>query len=346
MFISYLVDKILEYQDLDLDKTYKRTKYDCHVLLSDDEINSLGNLSPLERQISLKQIVSNKLDGSFENWAADAWIVHTWGGINSFDIDNHARIVRFKDNLNADRTTNLACISSLSKIASFAKPDDYFVYDSRVAFALNGLIIDYLSHHSDRTVLFYPVPSAQGGRDKRMKRFIKDRFPSVPYITETEAYVRFNALVKTLNSELKRKGLDQSPCYVEMLLFELGKTNGEIERILGLRKEHVINTAPNKSSKHKRSSGVTTLSVYEKGSNSGKTLHVKGVSGVEQASAVYVEYKGLRFEAALSTYNSGFNTLRGKSLHRDLILANNWQPGQKLECEFKTEGRAHIFIIK
>ena len=100
--------------------------------------------------------------------------------------------------------------------------------------------------------------------------------------------------------------------------------------------------------KHSNQAKNVCLRVYDKGDNCGKTFHIEGLSGLQQASAVYVEYKGQRFKANLGTYNSKSSyTLGGeKSIHRNLILANGFQPGQVFECDFKVEGDTHLYIIK
>ncbi|MGP9668408.1 hypothetical protein ACT3TV_09865, partial [Psychrobacter sp. AOP31-A1-22] len=38
---------------------------------------------------------------------------------------------------------NFETISSLSKVASFLDPEKYFIYDARVAYSLNWLILKY-----------------------------------------------------------------------------------------------------------------------------------------------------------------------------------------------------------
>ena len=227
--IEYLAGKLYEYSHVDLDRTYQSTKYDCQTILSDKEISELGKLNPLQRQITLKERVSAKLNGSFENWETNAWIVHKWGMISGFDINKHDRIIGFKDNLSGKGS-----ISSLSKIASFVFPKKYFVYDSRVAFAINGLILDYLFNYPEETEAFYPIPSAQGGRDKKMTAFIRERVSSATFISRDDSYRQYNGLILKLSEALNNKGIKQPPCWVEMLLFELGKTKGIIELMHGL----------------------------------------------------------------------------------------------------------------
>ena len=230
---TFLVNKLKSYCGINLDLTYQNTKYDCP-LLSNKQRNQLGQMtSSFQRQMKLKSMVSKRLKGHFDNWEVDSWIVHKWGGINNFNIDDHQRITTFKNNLQQGFTESLKSISSLSKIASFVEPEHYFVYDSRVAYALNGLLLDYLKTNAGNSVVFYPMPSALGGRDKRMKSLILQRCPNASFYSENEAYERYNNVILSLNRGIN-DGLP--PCRVEMLLFELGKTNGVIEKLCGLSK--------------------------------------------------------------------------------------------------------------
>ena len=252
--LNYLKSELLRLCNrVDLDATYSNTKYRCGLLLSRDEIIELSNLRPLDRQIRLKQLISIHLNGSFDNWDADKWIVHEWGGIKRFKIDNtekyQNRITDFSDNLLNGHTVNLDCISSLSKIASFVNPDNYFVFDSRVTYALNGLILNYKINNQKETVKFFPIPSAQGGRDTRMVALIQQKTPNAAFYTRTESYNEYNQVILSLSVLLDNK---YPPCWVEMLLFELGKTRGEIDRMFfqnqdntlkPLNKHYTISTA-------------------------------------------------------------------------------------------------------
>ena len=223
---------MLRYSDTDLDISFRNTRFDCPVL-SDLEKRQLQDMRPFSRQLELKRLISEKLNGSFENWDVDEWIVHRWGGIPKFDITNHNRITDFRDHINAGLVTNneFKRISSLSKIASFVNPADYFIYDSRVAFALDGILLEVWRDNPKLEMHFFPLPSAIGGRDKMMRCYISNVYPMAHFLSPAEVYSKYNELILMLgqNEKLKKNLL---PSWVEMLLFHLGRTGGEIENSL------------------------------------------------------------------------------------------------------------------
>ena len=136
--ITYITEQLKKFKDdrVLLDKTFKKTKY---VFDSRESVQD----GSFDKQIQLKKSLSGKLNGSFDNEYANKWIVHEWGGIKSFKIDE--RVSNFKKELGKGELNrqSYTIISSLSKIASFVNPKEYFVYDSRVAYSLNVLIMEY-----------------------------------------------------------------------------------------------------------------------------------------------------------------------------------------------------------
>ena len=87
---------------------------------------------------------------------------------------------------------------------------------------------------------------------------------------------------------------------------------------------------------------VVSLKVYKGGS----TLQVMDNPRTmphDYVSSVLVRFRGQSYEAECGTYNHG-DTLRGEEI-RDLILRNNWQPGQSFHCEFFIEGGTHYYRI-
>jgi len=235
LLIIELANLLKNYLETDLNQTFRRTRYDFPDLTEDQRVN-LDNQESLTRQIMLKEYACIILGGSFEEWDKDAWIVHNWGGIHKFKIDNHQRIIEFRDALYHGHTAHFECISSLSKIASFIRPDQFFVYDSRVAFALNGLLLECLKKFKrfSRHLCFFPIPHALGGRDKDMNDIIAKTVKSPQYYSKQEAYIVYNQLIRRLYVRLFTDNTVNQPCRVEMLLYELGKTEGIIAHLLGM----------------------------------------------------------------------------------------------------------------
>ena len=94
---------------------------------------------------------------------------------------------------------------------------------------------------------------------------------------------------------------------------------------------------------------VIFLKVYDgkRASNHGITLQVMDNprtlphDGVDQ---VIVEYHGHPYEATIGAYRRG-DTLRGAETIKDLIIRNDWQPGQLFYCLFFNKGNTHIYNI-
>ena len=231
LLIKELANSLKVYLSTDLNQTYCRTRYDFPGL-SVVQRKKLEKQKPFERQILLKDFASEILGGSFEEWEKDAWIVHRWGGISKFNVGNHDRITAFRDALQRGNAVYFNGISSLSKIASFVKPKDFFVYDSRVAFALNGLFLDLVGVVDN--IYFFPIPPAPGGRHIAMNQVITQRVDNPVFYPKQQAYAVYNQLILQLYKELFPGADKYQPCRVEMLLFELGKTNGVIAQKVGI----------------------------------------------------------------------------------------------------------------
>ena len=117
-------------------------------------------------------------------------------------------------------------ISSLSKISSFLDPDKYVIYDSRVIYALNYLILtgenkDEFKHK------YFPMPS---GRNKIIADFdmntIINIFHAGKYgtnkeliIPQQQAYFDFCNFVRTYTKSIY--GSSAKPYELEMLLFTI-----------------------------------------------------------------------------------------------------------------------------
>lgn len=282
--LTRIANVLLRYSDTDLDIIFRNTRFDCPVL-DDIEKRQLQGKRPFLRQLELKRLISERLNGSFENWDVNEWIVHNWGGITRFNIADHNRITGFRDHINAGLVTNneFKRISSLSKIASFVNPAEYFIYDSRVAFALDGILLEVKRNNPELDIHFFPLPSAIGGRDKTMKRYISNLYPEAHFLTPADVYSEYNALILSLakNEKLKK---NLPPSWVEMLLFHLGRTGGEIENSLPdysavkltVKAENNKTVTPLKKGKNKRLDSFTKINRLEEGekvlSRKGRTL--------------------------------------------------------------------------
>lgn len=213
----------------DLNMCYSGCKYN-YPGIQQTESNRLGELPAFKRQLELKRLVGDLLNGDYTNQVLNSWIVKRWGGISRFNVSDQDRIDNFASHLNEREIEprEFARISSLSKIASFACPKKLFIFDSRVAFSLDGLLLEIMRERPELQVSFFPLPSARGNRSVEMRNRIQRIYPGADFFPYSRAYMEYNDLLPRL-----RKGVNWEqdvPAFgVEMLLFALGRKNGEIE---------------------------------------------------------------------------------------------------------------------
>ena len=294
--INRLAVRLREYKEADLNGAFEKVRVDAPNL-SVPEQNGLRDMAARDRQLELKRLVGERLGGSFENEPVNEWIVHRWGGITRFAVSDRERITGFRDHLAAGRITRqeFGRISSLSKIASFVNPSGYFVYDSRVAFALDGLLLDLSRTDSELRVRFFPIPSAQGGRDEMMRRMIAQEHPGAGYLTPADTYAEYNALILALanNEHLKK---DLPSCWVEMLLFYLGRTGGEIEDLFDFS---AIKAAVRQAKKKQTKAGTSKNNVAnfagEKGEKVLPLIPGQKIRGRVVLAGYDIPYEGRRY---------------------------------------------------
>lgn len=155
------------------------------------------------------------------------WIINRWGGIGSFkDNDrNKARIDKLQIALPKRVFTkeSFSVVSSLSKVASFMNHEEYFVYDSRVIYSLNWLILKAKLKEPQ----FFPMPEGRGTKltmfdlQTIINLYYKDNildkeWKSKTFIDPKHAYFVYCDLIKKLS---KRIFPAYKAYYLEMLLF-------------------------------------------------------------------------------------------------------------------------------
>ncbi|WP_233265973.1 hypothetical protein [Formosa sp. L2A11] len=118
-------------------------------------------------------------------------------------------------------------------------PEKYIIYDSRVAYALNWIILS-----RNAGAHFFPIPSGRNSKmiafdmnvlirlkntehyapqsisDMDKKRFISPKDKSL-YIPEQEAYMELNKLIKDISIKLWDSDKAKMLYYTEMLLFSI-----------------------------------------------------------------------------------------------------------------------------
>jgi|WetSurMetagenome_2_1015567.scaffolds.fasta_scaffold05766_1 hypothetical protein len=183
-----------------------------------------------KKTLALREIISRKINGSYTNYDLDSWIVNVWGKIGNFKIKNENsgnkdKIIDFKKHLDQGQLTNelFSTISSLSKIASFVEPNKYFIYDSRVTYSLNWLLLN--TAEKDKIPQFFPFPN---GRNESLKNYDMNVILHLKYKDEIKfydkkyAYFEYCDLIKAMSAKVYE---EKYPAYaLEMLLFKIADT--------------------------------------------------------------------------------------------------------------------------
>lgn len=194
------------------------------LLFSQGEIELIkSGRNDYEENIRLKKVIEKKLNANYENRELNSWIIKDWGGIHNFNTDNQDRIRKYKLELDEGVLTkkSFETISSLSKLSAFYEPKKYIIYDSRVVFTLNWLLLKT----NNTQYRFFPMPDSRNADLKKydLSTLINliniDKESDKLYFNEHEAYFKLCELVKKL-SERVFEG-NEYPYYLEMLLFQI-----------------------------------------------------------------------------------------------------------------------------
>lgn len=246
--IEYDVNKIIRFLTKYKDNLPKLYKWNVKVdklfdleVLTKEEIEALTEKTPYEKELILKKTIQKKLN---EFYTTDKsafnrlclWIIKDWGGINGADDSSTLELIGeflTKDEPSFNR------IASTSKVGSFMFPEKYFIYDSRVAYALNWIILS-----ENAGDMFFPIPE---GRNSKMMAFdmnvlirlknidsykskdiegldnrlyIKNK-DKITYIPTQKAYLEMCKLIQTISKKLWTDEKSEMLYYTEMLLFSI-----------------------------------------------------------------------------------------------------------------------------
>lgn len=243
------IDKIAEFLKIykdDLPKLYNwKAKIERLVdlsILTEFELKELNGKVSYEREIILKKKINIKLHefhkiNKNKFYDLCLWIIKDWGGILAGeDLKTIDLINEF---LESD-SHNYNRIASTSKVGAYMYPEKYIIYDSRVAYSLNWII---LSRNAGE--YYFPIPS---GRNSKMMAFdmnvlirLKnlDHYSPIhigeldnrlyvnnkdksKYIPKSEAYSQLNYLIKEVSLRLwETEEAKTMLYYTEMLLFSI-----------------------------------------------------------------------------------------------------------------------------
>ena len=209
-------------------------------MFSKSEIDTLNIENIFEREIKLKILISKKInelklknDSNF--YVLANWIIDKWGGIKSSIPNND-----IEEFLNSERPI-FKRIASTSKVGSFLYPQKHIIYDSRVAYSLNWIILSQSAGE-----YFFPIPSGRNSkmcsfdinvliRLSNITNYIPNKFEELEnkkfisnrdlrkYIPQKDSYFHLRNLIKEVNIKLwdGDKEKEDNLYYTEMLLFSI-----------------------------------------------------------------------------------------------------------------------------
>lgn len=210
---------------------------------SDEEIatiTALENQGCYEKGIAIKAIISQKFKAIYPKQKAtfnqlSLWIIKDWGGIKGSKKAPKIDDYHSPDKLPFKR------IASSSKVAAFMHPEQCIIYDSRVAYSLNWIL---LAEKANDT--FFPMPEGRNTkmnafdvdvliRQKNIERYQADDIETLSnrryihnkdkqlYIDDDKAYATLNQLIKSVHQGLWKNDKEKTDklYYTEMLLFSI-----------------------------------------------------------------------------------------------------------------------------
>ena len=150
IFTDELVEKLATY--LDIYKSNERLSeiYQWPIDKAIDELKKIDTNSPIsvDRKntfndtLIVRKIVKEKLNderlSEQKKSAYIKWIVRDWGGIKTGDIDKLLNTIQ-------NNSYKIEGIASRSKYYSFNDPENFAIYDARVIYSLNWLLLKYKS---------------------------------------------------------------------------------------------------------------------------------------------------------------------------------------------------------
>lgn len=232
--MNNLLEQLRKYsQEIDLSKRYEYSvDFNNSVPNSISQLESFKNCNNSLEWNGILKAASTKYfqhnsSSDLEVERFNFWIINKWGGINGFKENekNKNKIKKFKDELKKGKLTRdtFSTISSLSKLSSFWDCKNYAIYDSKVIYSINWLILK-LSQQKK----YFPIPSGRNkvianyNIDTVIRLFHKDRKDDELYYSYKEAYNIYCELIRDWSLKLwsdKHSERQQYPFYLEMLLF-------------------------------------------------------------------------------------------------------------------------------
>lgn len=217
-------------------------------LFNKTEFNTLMKSETyFERNALMKSFINSKLTKTKDKDLLTTyymWIIKDWGGIRGIKSDGlYERIETTIISYNKDYCVSFEKISSTTKAMNFISPEHFIIYDSRVAFALNWIMLK-----TNASSKYFAIPQGRNSKlgafdmltlirlkniklykesysnNKDDKRFIYNNDKTL-FIDEKHCYHLMNELFKEISQKLWHgTDMEMYPYYTEMLLFAIADT--------------------------------------------------------------------------------------------------------------------------
>ncbi len=133
--------------------------------LTEKQVNEINALTPYQKELQLKTLVGQKLKETLTSNIAlfnrlCLWLIKDWGGILTADDNDTIKLIQ--EFLKQDKP-DFNRIASSSKVGAYLFPDRNVIYDSRVAYSSNWII---LAENAGQQ--YFPIPE---GRNSKMSAF-------------------------------------------------------------------------------------------------------------------------------------------------------------------------------
>ncbi|WP_459211729.1 hypothetical protein [Aquimarina rhabdastrellae] len=204
-----------------------------------EEFYELNQQTLYDKEVAIKFKIEEKLNEYFKTdlkqfEALSMWIIQEWGGIKG--AKPHTTMPRIYEFIKSEKPKYEA-LPSVSKVGMFMFLQKNIIYDTRVIYALNWILLS-----QEAGSHFFPLP---GGRNSRMNAFDMEVLIRIAhsnqykpekrsdlnkrnyiatidqafFVKEEDAYAEAIQLIKAVNELLWEGEKAKYPFYTEMLLF-------------------------------------------------------------------------------------------------------------------------------
>ena len=242
------IEKIVSYLSLYKDNLEQLYAWDASFkklvelnILTPEELTELDNQTPFIRTLEVKNKVGEAMRNTRTNNPVYfkklvQWVIKDWGGVIGLNDENIEPLV---NNFIGSEKPPFKAISSSSKVGAYLYPEKNAIYDSRVAYALNWIILSQNAGNK-----FLPMPQGRNSKltafdidvlirlknvekykpnslsDLDTRQYIKSR-DNNNYISEKNAYYEMNKLMLDISSKLWQNPKYEPLFLTGMLLFSI-----------------------------------------------------------------------------------------------------------------------------